>query len=99
MCPVRPALADIGDGELVLPASTEAVELVDVGAVRPQHVALLRLGGVVVGLCAPVLTHVRPVALPADGDLPKVAVGPAHGGLHDVELVSMPTVIFPEVPK
>src|SRR5271168_1317662 len=76
--------AGVGDGEPVLPAIAEVVEIINPRLAWPQHIAQPHLGGVGPRFGSPVLVHRQAILALVDGELPEVAIEPPHRRLDNI---------------
>src|SRR5665213_2469485 len=78
------ALADVGDGEPVLPGIAEVVEVVEGRLARLQHVAQADFARREERRGSPILVRGQSVSLLVDRELPEMVVEPSHRDLDDV---------------
>lgn len=76
--------ADIGNGDPMLPAVAEVVEIIDDILPRLQHVPQAGFAGLYARFGSPIRVRRQPISLLADRKLPEVVIEPPHDGLDNV---------------
>jgi hypothetical protein len=75
---------------LCSPGVSEVEEMVDDGLARLQHVAQADLSGPEAWFGSPIRVHRQPISPLGDGELPKVIIEPARGGLNEQDQMKRP---------
>jgi len=75
---------DIGDGDPMLPAVTEVVEIIDDVLAGLQHIAQADFAGFDARFGSPILVCRQAISPFADRELPEVIIEPPHDGLDDI---------------